>query len=140
MTREELRSKWPILHAIQLEHGPGWNEIIDRVMSAIYAAGFDPKRDEIRQIKEKFGTLRFYVLCDARTSGDGQSLKTDGRIDRILNAIKANDASGKTCEECGEPGRLLVSAGWWLTRCKDHAQADALPPAEYLAKQQTIRD
>ena len=141
MTREELNSKWPILRAVRIEHGPGWYEIIDRIMLAICASGFDPDRDEIQQIKEKLGTLRVYVSCDVRreVSDENQNLQTDDRFERILSAIKANDTSGKTCEECGKPGRLLVSAGWWSTRCPEHANADALPPAEYFAKKQTVR-
>ncbi len=141
MTREELNSKWPILRAICIEHGLGWYEIIDRIMAAILEAGFDPERDEIQQIKEKFGTLRVYVSCDARqdASDESQNFQTGDRFERILSAIKANDTSGKTCEECGKPGRLLVSAGWWSTRCPEHANADALPPAEYFAKKQTVR-
>jgi len=116
-------------------------EIIDRIMAAILEAGFDPERDEIQQIKEKFGTLRVYVSCDARqdASDESQNFQTGDRFERILSAIKANDTSGKTCEECGKPGRLLVSAGWWSTRCPEHANADALPPAEYFAKKQTVR-
>lgn len=135
MTREELKSKWPILRTIRLEHGPGWYEIIDRIMAAICAAGFDPERDEIQQIKEKFGTLRVYVSCDVRheASDESQYSQTGNRFERILSAIKASDTSDKTCEECGKPGRLLVSAGWWSTRCSEHAQADALSPSEYYA-------
>jgi hypothetical protein len=135
MTLYELKEKWPILKTIRLEHGPGWYSIIDDVMTAIYKAGFDENRDEIRQIKEKFGTLRFYVVCDASVEDQASVSEPSSanRVQQILTAIKVNDTSGRTCEECGLPGRLLVSAGWWLTRCSDHAPEGAIAPAEYFA-------
>lgn len=141
MTLHELKSKWPVLRTVPLEHGPGWIDIIDRIMDAIYVAGFDEQRDEIRQIKEKFGTLRFYFVCDVRSlsSADSKHIQSDDRFERILAAIKANDSSGRTCEECGQPGQLFVSAGWWATRCHEHRAPDALSPAEYYAQRNLKR-
>jgi len=58
------------------------------------------------QIKEKFGTLRFYLN------------QTDEVIDRIVSF--AESMSGCTCEKCGSPARQ--SKGGWITtectRCK----------------------
>jgi len=141
VTLQKLRSKWPALRTVPLEHGPGWIDIIDRIMAAIYIAGFDEQRDEIRQIKEKFGTLRVYFACDVRSLSvsDCEQFQGGDRFERILKAIRANDSSGRTCEECGQPGRLLVSAGWWATRCHEHRAPDALPPAEYYAQRNLKR-
>jgi len=135
MTLHELKENWPILGTVRIEHGPGWYSLIDSVMAAIYRAGFDENRDEIQQIKEKFGTLRFYFVCDVSSliSGDCERFQRDDRFERILKAIKENDTSGKTCEVCGQAGRLLVSAGWWSTRCAEHAPQGAVPAAEYFA-------
>ena len=59
----------------------------------------------ISQIKEKFGTLRFYAHnCDDRT-------------DAIINF--AEYLSAVTCEKCGKPGKLDTN-GWMKTHCEDH--------------------
>jgi hypothetical protein len=60
------------------------------------------------QVKEKFGTLRFYY-----TGGDEA-------IDGMVRM--AESMSGCTCEVCGNPGRR-VGGGWITTLCKEHAEA-----------------
>ena len=60
------------------------------------------------QVKEKFGTLRFYY-----TGGD----------DYIHGMVTmAESMSGVTCETCGNPGKQ-VGGGWITTLCKEHAEA-----------------
>lgn len=133
MTLEELKNKWPILWTVSLEHGPGWYKIIDRIMAAITEEGFDPERDVIRQVKEKFGSLKFYIACDVHPeSGHEIDIhESRQRLQCILKAINDNNTSGKTCEQCGKVGHLLVSAGWWLTRCAQHAPDGAKSVGEY---------
>jgi ribosomal protein S14 len=54
------------------------------------------------QVKEKFGTLRFYM-----------TFETD-EMSTIIN--KAESQSSKTCEACGRPGK--IRGKYWLsTRC-----------------------
>ena len=60
------------------------------------------------QVKEKFGTLRFYY-----SGGDDV---IDGMV-RMAEAM-----SGTTCEECGSPGQRR-GGGWVTTLCKEHAEA-----------------
>lgn len=57
------------------------------------------------QIKEKFGTLRFYY-----DGGDGFCA---GVIDM------AETMSAITCETCGNPGKL-AGGSWLYTTCKEH--------------------
>ncbi len=58
------------------------------------------------QVKEKFGTLRFYV---------------DRGNDRIYNLINFAEAmSSRTCEECGAVGKERYG-GWIRTLCDAHA-------------------
>lgn len=57
------------------------------------------------QVKEKFGTLRFYY-----TGGDDI-------IDGMVRM--AESMSGVTCEECGAPGEQ-TSGGWIKTVCEAH--------------------
>ena len=59
------------------------------------------------QVKEKFGTLRFYIQAGT---------------DEHYNYISfAETMSGVTCETCGKPGKRL-GRGWIYTACKEHAE------------------
>jgi len=60
------------------------------------------------QVKEKFGTLRFYY-----TGGN--------EFVRGLVAM-AESMSAVTCETCGKPGKR-VGGGWVTTLCQEHAEA-----------------
>ena len=79
----------------------GWFKLIDRLSAKIVK--LDP-RVEASCVKEKFGTLRFYV---------------DTEMEAVYDVIsKAEKESSKTCEVCGKPGKLHNDKGWWATLCK----------------------
>jgi len=81
--------------------GPGWIPILDRLAEDLIKMGWD--RD-LHQVKEKFGTLRFYVGAE-----------TDEMNKRIN---QAEDETAVTCEECGKPG-TLHGKGWVVTNCDE---------------------
>lgn len=89
--------------------GNGWEKIIREAAEKLeplivaYKKEF-PGDDAPRasQIKEKFGTLRFYL-----------SHGTDEMFD-IAN--EAEEKSAEVCEHCGEKGELR-QGGWLLTLC-----------------------
>jgi hypothetical protein len=112
MYESELISKWKI--KVPLEHGPGWFGVLDTILSAMEAAGFDKQRDEITQIKEKFGCIRVYVNFDQSIAGGSE------RLEQVRKAMLGADKSAKTCEICGEPSKMMVTHGWWMTRCLEH--------------------
>ena len=59
------------------------------------------------QVKEKFGGLRFYV---------------NGANEEHYNYISfAENMSYRTCEKCGNPGKLYTN-GWHTTLCEKHAE------------------
>ncbi len=101
------------------ECGDGWFNIIDRLCANIqhYIDWQNKKNHEKHpvveqvvavQIKEKFGTLRFYY---------------DGGDDTIGGMIRmAESMSAVTCEECGSPGHQR-SGGWIRTLCDKHEEA-----------------
>jgi len=63
------------------------------------------------QIKEKYGTLRFYISHGS---------------DKIWDLIDEAEAkSAKTCERCGKPGKLRHS-GWVLALCDSCEEKDKL--------------
>jgi len=63
----------------------------------------------VSQVKEKFGTLRFYV-----------NSATEAQYNYITFA---ESMSARTCEQCGNPGKTL-GRGWYYTACEEHAQDD----------------
>ena len=86
--------------------GPGWAKVIQPLVD--YAIVHDLR---ISQIKEKFGTLRFYSALD-------------DTLDKMIE--EAEKLSSETCEACGAPGRVRHT-GWWLClcdACEDREVAD----------------
>lgn len=85
----------------------GWYNILSPVISYIHLYNTNNPGDpiEIIQIKEKFGTLRFY---------------TD-RSTNLLSALieEAEELSEKTCDICGKEGELR-GGGWLRTLCDEH--------------------
>jgi len=81
---------------------PGWKHLVEPLVSECKKRGV-----KIAQVKEKFGTLRFY---------------TYGHEDEELSKLirEAEKKSAVTCEFCGKPGTLDDSGGWWKTTCPDH--------------------
>ena len=75
--------------------GPGWKDIIVRLVDDLYALGWD---GQVAQVKEKFGGLRFYL----------NSSYTPEMFARIA---EAEDASFVTSEFSGKPGKLR-DTGW----------------------------
>lgn len=107
-------------------HGDGWYNIINQLCSNIqgHIDWNNSQRerllkenkhnltipDEIKQVvatqvKEKFGTLRFYY--------EGGDSKIDGMV------RMAESMSSVTCETCGKPG-TTGGTGWIHTACEDH--------------------
>lgn len=88
--------------------GPGWLALLEELIFDLDAMGV---KYDVAQIKEKFGTLRFYVdFTNQEQLTDDLYNKFMGRIDR------AEELSGKTCERCGDPGKMR-SGGWIKTLC-----------------------
>lgn len=87
--------------------GDGWFDLIDRLCNNIQTyVDLNNKRQVIaEQVKQKFGTLRFYTnYCD----------------DVIRKFIgQAEDESERTCEVCGKPGKLNNS-GYICCLCEEH--------------------
>ena len=66
------------------------------------------ERFEVVQVKEKLGTLRFYV-----------SHHSDAINERIEEAQKE---ASRTCEVCGQPGKQRKIGGGVRAACEEHAQ------------------
>jgi hypothetical protein len=108
------------------EHGDGWYNIIDMLCANIQGhIDWQNKQREAllesnphnvplpnavlqvvaEQVKEKFGTLRFYYQGG------------DDYIDGMVRM--AESMTSVTCEECGAPGETH-GGGWVRTLCEQH--------------------
>lgn len=115
---DQLCREFPLLYRERYSHrnpmhygftcGDGWFEIIydlSKQLEPLIAAMPEDERPAAAQVKEKFGTLRFYMTTE-----------TEEMTDLII--VAEND-SAVTCEECGKDGRLR-EGGWLLTLCLKH--------------------
>lgn len=92
------------------ECGDGWLDLIENLSCVIQwhvdqKQRSDPNYEQVKvlQCKEKFGSLRFYIL--------GGDEFIDGSI------AMAERMSSHICESCGNPG-VLNREGWWRTTCE----------------------
>lgn len=81
--------------------GDGWFDIIYNLCEELEAM-----KPKVMQIKEKFGTLRFYASFTKDYSKQGWEV-----------IRKAEGQSAETCEECGEPGEFRIRNGWRMLSC-----------------------
>lgn len=79
--------------------GKGWFLLLDELCSKIKDIHVTAK-----QVKEKFGTLRFYI--------EGTE-----KAHNIVSDYE--DKSGTVCEDCGGPGETENKGGWLKTICPD---------------------
>lgn len=112
----------------------GWKWIIedcDRLLARL-----DPDY-EILQVKEKFGTLRYYYGSDK-----------DYELQEIMDAVvgEAETLSSKTCEVCGnssvmsnsdrgikyDPTAVIKSSGGWFKTICDSCDTDGRYSADEL--------
>lgn len=96
--------------------GAGWHSIIERLHEQLLA--IDPDY-EVVQVKEKFGTLSYYVASEK-----------EGFFDQARPFIDAAaEESSRTCERCGDPARTRRGSLWWKSLCDacDAARASADP-------------
>jgi hypothetical protein len=94
------------------ECSDGWYNIIFTLCSLIQIHQKSQKSDYkpvvVQQVKEKFGTLRFYY-----TGGD----------DIIFGMVAYAEAiSGMTCEVCGDKGTTDWKRSWVRTVCSKHIE------------------
>lgn len=94
------------------ECGDGWEPLI-RALSAKLEAAIAalPEADQpnykAMQVKEKFGTLRFYL--------------TMGSDEMFAACDEAEAHSAETCEGCGQLGKRR-GGGWIVTECDSCAE------------------
>jgi hypothetical protein len=94
---------WPILESLcaNIQSYIDWKQ----EQKEKYNRGEGCPQVIVRQIKEKFGGLRFYY---------------DGGDDRVYGMVQMAEAwADRSCEMCGKPGTRR-SGGWVRTLCDEH--------------------
>jgi len=89
--------------------GDGWFGLLLEASLALEALDL---RIEAVQVKEKFGTLRFYI---------GGPDWNDERVNAIVR--RAEQRSAVECEDCGAAGERR-GGGWIRTLCDAHAPVE----------------
>jgi hypothetical protein len=89
--------------------GEGWIPLIDECAEELCEV--DPQ-EEIKfvQIKEKFGSLRFYIWVDMK---DAKELYTKAR--EIIQKYEMEAST--TCEQCNKPSNLQTINGYMYNVC-----------------------
>ena len=87
-----------------LEFGPGWIEIVGQFCDQLQSWNADGWSVHLRWGKEKFGALRLFTDAFHATSTPLQSYW----LSRLRE--RARRQSLRTCQECGQPGRLRLGA------------------------------
>jgi hypothetical protein len=143
MTRDEVSAAFVEFANIPeygLCCGDGWLPLLGIIARDISAIPVDDRKGfKVVQVKEKWGTLRFYYslgkkrgLCEISIAGaNGISttrLGVAGLIGEIVGAAEL--ASYFLCEECGRPGRARTARPYVQTLCDEHAvEKDKHQPA-----------
>ena len=101
------------LPAIPSHLPAGWFALVDRLCSDIEALlEHRAERFVVMQVKEKFGTLRFYYEWDGAEDA-GADLQTAHLTDRLRPLIdEAREQSALICQKCGAPAVLKSHGGW----------------------------
>ena len=93
----------------------GWVDLLDRMFSSLDELLPIDVEFSLRQVKEKFATLRIYYDI-----APGLSDEMEGQVRRII--ALAGFRSALTCEYCGRPGRGWKRGGYFFTACDRHAE------------------
>jgi hypothetical protein len=113
------------------ECSDGWFNLLYKLSTDIEAEakkiGLHPNSAEwplALQVKEKFGTLKFYLRMEKgdnelkpENAGPILSFRPMPDIKSIRELIQmAENSSAKICEQCGQPG-TLYRGGYWHVAC-----------------------
>lgn len=115
MDFSDIRQRHPWLN-VPIRHKSGWLSLLDDLACEIEAryrqAGIpiDGQSLIVRDVKEKFGTLRFYAYS---------------KVDIQDLVAQAYERSATTCEVCGKPGSLY-SGQHGLMTCCDNGSCQAV--------------
>ena len=123
-THKELSLRWGF------ECDDGWYELIYSLCDKIQAYIDETKCQQViaTQVKEKFGSLRFYTAFDLLNEDDVIDDVHYGAIQAMID--QASEQSLKTCEATGGHGTLNKRGSWLKTLSKESSILLGYKPCE----------
>lgn len=100
------------LMAFGFECGDGWYQLIRELSEKLYpliqkyTVSEDDFHPTVLQVKEKYGTLRFYLSFGTQ------------EMEELIDEYE--EKSGNTCEVCGKPGSIDYKVFWLEAKCDEH--------------------
>ena len=96
--------------------GDGWFDLVDALCEQLQFATDRNGAPQVlaSQVKEKFGLMSFH--------GRGEISKEQRGMITLAEALAT-----RICEQCGNPGQVLIQGGIRATRCAEHALDGAVP-------------
>jgi hypothetical protein len=117
-----------------MECGDGWYDLLNDLLEKLdYLSNHSGVQVVADQIKEKFGTLRFYYSTIIKTD-----LNVEPVVDKIISDVvsAAERQSAYICENTGKRGVSCSRMGWLKTLCKEEADKEGYTPTNpQIAKQ-----
>ena len=113
---QELKAMFPFMKRC-CECADGWYQLLYDLCQEItdrYEKDNEEVDIEVGQVKEKFGTLRFYYY-HKDIDADSKELRKD--IEQIVRKYEKN--SQFVCEMCGKEGTIRTDIPWIKTLCDD---------------------
>jgi len=103
----ELMQKYPFFQKLsRIECGEGWYGLIKNLCAELEKLTLGSSF-QVVQVKQKNGALRFYV----------ENVPDSKKKVAYSLIQEAENRSLLTCEECGNPGRLVIKKLLLKTRC-----------------------
>jgi len=99
------------LETLTKEAPPGWKSLLETLVAGLFVLGWN---GHVLQVKQKFGTLRFYL-----PSGSPEPL--------YELCEKAFQQSTKICKVCGEPS-MPERGNFHRSLCRYHSTEWTCPP------------
>lgn len=125
----ELKAPYAHLYSRHLGDTVGagwWEDLLDAYSKvSVLMEQHQNYRFHVKQVKEKFGTIRFYYHIQALGEETDQwPLPADQVRDTISQQVQdivdcLETATANRCEVCGQPGQRR-SNGWVKTLCDKH--------------------
>jgi len=117
--QKQLEEKYPDIIKTSCDVDDGWYVIIDSLCECLQCINNQLGITvQTLQVKEKFGSLRFYTFTEL---GDVNPIWRT-----IINKLISNTEykSAEICEKCGGYGKLRNSKHWKKTLCDLHAKEE----------------
>lgn len=119
-----FRSRYPLIFSgmrSDVRCGAGWFDLIDVLCERLQGDTDHNGHPQVVavQVKEKFGSLHFYV------KGANEEQQA------MIGLVEA--MSARICEKCGNPGQKVL-AGAVMTRCPEHTPEGAISEAEAMER------